>query len=113
MRSRLPVVVLSLALAGCFGDQPAPSASVAPPPAAQGSGVTPSSFRLPAGEGCAGEVARFRAVMDNDLSTGHVNKSVYEKVVAEIGQADATCKGGNSGGAIAQIRATKSRYGYP
>src|SRR3954471_4369179 len=40
-----------------------------PAPAASVSAVTPSGFALPAGSGCAGEVSRYRAVMDNDLAT--------------------------------------------
>jgi hypothetical protein len=89
------------------------STAAAPEPEGRNlSPVTPATFRLPEGSGCAGEVARFRAVIDNDLATGHTTKPVHERVSAEIASADATCKAGNSGGAIAQIAATKRKFGY-
>ena len=50
--------------------------------------------------------------MDNDLATGHTTKGVHERVSAEIATARATCAGGNEGAAIAQVNATKSRFGY-
>ena len=46
-------------------------------PACAQSPVTPPSFQMPGGSGCAGEIARYRAVQDNDLAMGHVAKSVY------------------------------------
>lgn len=75
--------------------------------------VTPSSFRLPGGEGCAGELARFRAVMDNDLSTGHTTASVHKRVTDEISGHDARCSAGDQAGALAGLRGTKTRFGYP
>lgn len=101
------VLALGLALSACQTAAPPPPAADAPR-----SPVTPSGFTLPSGEGCAGEVARFRAVMDNDLATGHTTKGVHERVTTEIASADAACKSGNAGGAVAQIRATKAKFGY-
>ena len=86
---------------------PAPSPSNAP------AGVTPNTFSMPSGSGCAGEVARFQAVMDNDLSTGHTTKGVWEQVSAQIASARSTCANGNDGAATAQISTTKARFGYP
>lgn len=99
---------LGLALAACntAGPPPAPDPSSAPV------GVTPSTFSMPSGSGCAGEVARFQAVMDNDLATGHTTQGVHGRVSAEIATARATCGAGNEGGAIAQLNATKARFGY-
>ncbi|MCB5177187.1 hypothetical protein [Microvirga lenta] len=82
------------------------------PPAPGSASVTPSSFRMPEGTGCAGEVARYRAVMDNDLAMGHVNHSVYGRVSREIDQASSACAAGRDAEAIRMIRAAKSRYGY-
>lgn len=100
--------VLALSAAACTtaGPPPAPSPSQAAP------GVTPNTFVLPAGGGCAGEVARFQAVMDNDIATGHTTRSVYDRVSAEIARARATCASGQEGPAIAQVNATKARFGY-
>lgn len=102
-----PLIVAALGLAACTqsaGPPPAPATSLA--------GVTPSSFQLPSGAGCSGEIARFRAVIDNDLATGHVNKSVHGRVGAEIDRASAACGGGRDADAVRMVEATKARYGY-
>jgi hypothetical protein len=98
----------AVALSACTTSSPPPAPDAASAPA----GVTPSSFALPSGTGCAGEVARFQAVMDNDLATGHTTAGVHARVSAEIATARATCAAGNEGAAIAQVNGTKSRFGY-
>ena len=102
------IIAASVVLAACTssGAPPAPS------PAQSPTGVTPNTFVLPSAGGCAGEVARFQAVMDNDLATGHTTQGVHARVSAEIAGARATCSGGNDGAAVAQINATKSKFGY-
>jgi hypothetical protein len=102
------LVLCAFGLAACqsAGTPPAPPPSSAPP------GVTPSTFRLPGGSGCSGEVERFQAVMDNDLATGHTTKGVHERVSAEIATARTACAGSNEAGAIGQINATKGKFGY-
>ncbi|WP_342360869.1 hypothetical protein [Terrarubrum flagellatum] len=94
-------------LAACNTAAPPP-----PPPGSAPNGVTPSTFSMPSGGGCAGEVARFQAVIDNDLETGHTIKRVHEAMSAEIAHARTTCQSGNDGGAIAQLNATKAKFGY-
>jgi hypothetical protein len=103
IRSLWLVGAVALPLAGC--NQTAPQASSV-------AGVTPSSFRMPDGTGCKGEVDRYRAVMDNDLAMGHVNQSVHSRVAREIEVAAAACAGGRDAEATRMINATKSRYGY-
>jgi hypothetical protein len=95
--------VLGLPLAAC-NQTTSPSQSSA--------GATPSNFRMPEGSGCKGEVDRYRAVMDNDLAMGHVNRSVYTRVVKEIDQAASACVAGRNAEAVRMINTTKSRYGY-
>jgi hypothetical protein len=111
MRAIPVLAILGLALTACQ------SGSVAPAPPAPSAytvpGVTPSTFRLPSGSGCGGEVERFQAVMDNDLASGHTTKGVHTRVSAEIATARSTCAAGNEAGAIGQIRATKAKFGYP
>jgi hypothetical protein len=87
--------------------------SPADSPRTSASLVTPAGFRLPEGTGCAGELARFRAVQANDLQTGHVNRTVHERIAGELSAAEAQCSAGNDGGARAALAATKRRYGYP
>ncbi|MDF2690026.1 MAG: hypothetical protein K0Q80_2992 [Microvirga sp.] len=97
--------LLALPLAACNQ-----TATTAPAPAS--TSVTPSGFSMPAGTGCQGEVARYRAVMSNDLAMGHVGQSVYNRVDREIDLAEAACTAGRDADAVRMINATKARHGY-
>jgi hypothetical protein len=112
MRFMLIVPVLLLSACNQAAQQTAPAPQAQPARTSQ-SYVTPQGFRLPEGQGCAGEIARFRAVQANDLETGHVNKSVYDRVGADINQAESLCSAGNDAAARGSLAATKKRYGYP
>lgn len=112
IRATLLVLAGALVLAACQSTSEAP----APQPVAQGSSpqyVTRPDFRLPEGAGCSGEIARFRAVMDNDLATGHVTREVHGRVIADLRGPEATCAAGRSGEASSALTAVKRRYGYP
>jgi hypothetical protein len=108
----LCVASAALMLAACNSNAPAPQAS-APPPSQAPAGVTPSSFRLPEGSGCSGDVARWKAIQDNDLATGHVSRSVYDRIQNDINQASAACAAGRDAEARAMVRASRVRNGYP
>lgn len=86
----------------------------APPPVAVAAvpGLTPPGFQLPGGTGCAGEIARTRAVIANDLATGNLNKPVGARFSAEIDGADAACASGRDAEAQRMVAATKARFGY-
>jgi hypothetical protein len=75
--------------------------------------VTPPSFQMPGGSGCAGEIARYRAVQDNDLAMGHVAKSVYLQIKREIDAAEKVCGAGQDAKATVMIHASEARHGYP
>lgn len=115
----LPIVAFgfALALAACNSPQQASAPQAAAPVAdayrGTPAGVTPQGFRLPEGTGCQGDVARWAAIQDNDLKTGHVSKSVYDTIQKDIAQARAACDAGNSGPASALVRASRARHGYP
>lgn len=109
MRALPLLAFASFALAACQSAGPPP----APPPAQAAPGVTPSTFHMPGGTGCSGEVERFQAVIDNDVAIGHTTKGVHARASAEIAHARTTCAAGNEAGAISQIRTTKARFGYP
>jgi hypothetical protein len=96
--------LLALSLAACN--------QTASAPAPAGTSVGSSSVRMPDGAGCKGEIDRYRAVMSNDLSMGHVNQSVYSRVDRELDQAEAACAGGRDAEAIRMVNATKARHGY-
>ena len=100
------IVVSVLASCNSAGPPPAPSPQNAP------TGVTPNTFSMPTGGGCAGEVARFQAVRDTDIATGHTTTSVYDRITTEIATARNTCAAGNEAGAIGQLNGTKARFGY-
>jgi hypothetical protein len=75
--------------------------------------VTPPSFQMPGGAGCTGEIARYRAVQENDLAMGHVAKSVYAQIKREIDAAEKMCAAGQDAKATAMIHASETRHGYP
>jgi hypothetical protein len=75
--------------------------------------VTPQNFVMPEGSGCVGDIARYRAVQDNDLAMGHVAKSVYNQIKSEIATAEQVCAAGKDREAQAMIKASKRRHGYP
>ena len=74
--------------------------------------VTPPGFQMPGGSGCAGEIARYRAVQENDHSSGNVAKSVYLQIQREIAAAEQVCSAGADAKASAMIRASQARHGY-
>lgn len=113
-RNALLALATSLALAACqtAAEAPAPQ-PVAAQPAAPPPYVTRPDFRLPEGGGCAGDLARFRAVIDNDLTTGHVAREVHGRMVANLAGPEAACRAGRAGEAAAGLRAVRQRYGYP
>ncbi|MGN6095568.1 MAG: hypothetical protein ACTHP8_04955 [Bosea sp. (in: a-proteobacteria)] len=85
----------------------------APPPEKAYPGVTPSTFHMPTGAGCSGEIARFQAVLDNDVAIGHTTKGVHDRATADLDRARATCSAGNEAAALGQLHAVKARFGYP
>ncbi len=84
-----------------------------PPQAAPPGPAVPAQALPPDGPGCAGAVARYRSVVDNDLSMGHVNQSVHAQISQEIAEAASACAAGQDGRAQSLLRASKSRHGYP
>jgi hypothetical protein len=62
--------------------------------------------------GCAGAIAQFRAVIDNDVKIGHLNKSVHNRIAPDLGRVEATCRAGKDAEATRALAALKSRFGY-
>lgn len=110
-RSILAPVALStiaLLLAGCNTAMPASG-----PSGFASMDFTPHGYSLPHGKGCNVRVARYRAVIDNDVHIGQVNKQVSKTIYGEIDRAAAVCARGNDAKSQAMIRASEIRYGYP
>jgi hypothetical protein len=105
----LAACLTAAALAGCNANrqtQPVidPSGPARPAPA---------NVQLPEGAGCSASVARYRSVIENDLSMGHVNQGVYNQIQGEISEAASACAAGQDARAVSLVRASKSRHGYP
>lgn len=104
---RALLLPLAVALAACNQTTPAP------PPGSAPLGVTPSTFSMPQGAGCAGDVARWKAIQDNDLETGHVTPAVHTQIAGEIAKAKAACDAGRDAEARGLVAASRRRHGYP
>jgi hypothetical protein len=105
MPLRLPALVLTgLFLAGCT-TAPDGSTSV---------GVTAGAvnFHIPGPSGCAGPVAEFQSVIDNDVATGNLAKGVHGRVTTDLAPIKAACGAGREADATRQLAAVKTRYGY-
>lgn len=107
-----PALAIAI-LAGC--NAPRQTGPVVDPtgPASQGATGAAISPASPAGSGCGAALARYRAVIENDLKMGHVNQSVYGQIQGEIGEAETACAAGQDSRAVSLVRASKSRHGYP
>jgi hypothetical protein len=104
----------SLGACNTAGAPPAPQAQASATPAGYATQrYAPQGYALPQGEGCQGDVARFRAIMTNDYSTGNVNLKVYRQISEEIDQAAQVCASGDGARASAMIHATRAKFGYP
>ncbi|THD42064.1 MAG: hypothetical protein E7774_16630 [Bradyrhizobium sp.] len=109
MRALLAGVFTAVLLGG-GGGTVAASQAVAPQAAAP---LSAAPERIASGEGCAADIARYRAIQENDLSMGHVAKSVYNQIKKEIAQAEADCSAGRDAEAQAELIASHKRHGYP
>ena len=110
MQSRLMIVFAALALAACSETGSAPQAAA---PATATADATPDNFSMPGGDGCVGDVARYRAVTDADAASGNLAKSVHKQIEKEIAAADAECSAGHEAQARASVLASRKRHGYP
>lgn len=108
------VILPALFLAGCNGTAtPVSSAPASSSYTGLAPGVSPSGFRLPTGTGCSGDIARWQAIQDNDLNSGHVNQKVYDQIQGDIKQASTACAAGRDAEAQGIVRSSRSRHGYP
>jgi hypothetical protein len=83
------------------------------PPAPGAVVVTPSDANLPQGGDCAAVIARYRAVVESDASTGNLERPVYKRIAAEIAPAERACAAGRDAQARSMIATSAQRHGYP
>ena len=72
-----------------------------------------AQFQIARGRRRAADIARYRAIQDNDLAMGHVAQSVYDQVKKEIASAESACSAGRDAEARALVLASRKRHGYP
>lgn len=73
------------------------------------SAVTPSGFQM---AGCAGEIARYRTIEQDDYASGNLAKSVHGQIQREIAAAERVCAAGEEARATAMVHASETRHGY-
>ncbi len=73
------------------------------------SAVTTAGIQTP---GCAGEIARYRTVEQNDYASGNLAKSVHAQVQREIAAAERVCAASEDARATAMVHASETRHGY-
>jgi hypothetical protein len=103
------VFLAAVALGGCnqTSGSSAPVAAVAPQrPAA------PNWPKLPDGAACTNDLNHYQTVLDADVRSGNVNRSVYDQIETDLGRAANACAAGHDGEARAIIRSTKLQHGY-
>jgi hypothetical protein len=103
------VFLAALALGGCnqTSGSSAPVAAVAPRTPAP-----PDWPKLPEGAACTNDLNHYQTLLDADVRTGNVNRSVYDQIEADLGRAANACAAGDDGKARAIIRSTKLQHGY-
>jgi hypothetical protein len=104
------VIGASIALGGCNLSSGSPAATpvaVAPSAPAQ-----PNWPPLPQGAACSDDLRHYQTVLDADVGTGNVNRSVYDEIETELIPAAEACAAGRDSQARSLIHAAKERHGY-
>ncbi|HTV33241.1 MAG TPA: hypothetical protein VME69_09085 [Methylocella sp.] len=68
--------------------------------------------KLPDGAPCTDALTHYQTILDSDVSTGNVNRSVYDQIEVELVPAASACAAGKSSEALNMIRKTKEKHGY-
>ncbi len=62
---------------------------------------------------CSEEISRFQKLIDGDLKTGFIGKTVHATVKEELAGATKLCKAGQDAEATSAVRSIRVRHGYP
>jgi hypothetical protein len=103
------VILAAVALGGCnqTSGSSTPVAAVATRTPAP-----PSWPKLPEGAACANDLNHYQTLLDADVRSGNVNRSVYDQIETDLDRAANACALGHDGEARAIIRSTKLQHGY-
>jgi hypothetical protein len=105
----ISVLLAALALGGCNQT----SGSTAPVATASPQAPAPPNWpKLPEGAACTKDLTHYQTVLDADVGTGNVNRSVYDEIETELVPAANACAAGKDGEALALIRSAKVKHGY-
>ncbi|HEV2000913.1 MAG TPA: hypothetical protein VGQ97_10575 [Xanthobacteraceae bacterium] len=99
---------LAVMAAACASTETAPPVSATPAP---GSGMV-SRPALVGPAACTKPIGDYERVIDDDVTTGHLSKPVYDRIVNDLTGVRASCAAGRTGPALADLAAVKARYGY-
>lgn len=102
------LLLAAVALGGCNQTMPSTPVAIAVP---QGPS-RPAWPSLPENAACAKELTHYQTVLDADVSTGNLNRSVYNEIETDLARAASACANGKDGEANAIIHATKIKHGY-
>jgi hypothetical protein len=61
---------------------------------------------------CSHAIAEFDEIIDSDVRTGNLNRSVHTRIKGDLRTIRSGCKTGNGVDAMRQLSAVKHRYGY-
>jgi hypothetical protein len=105
----MTVLLAALALGGCnqTSGSTAPVATASP-----GAPAPPNWPKLPDGAACTKDLTHYQTVLDADVGTGNVNRSVYDEIETELVPAANACAAGKDSEALAMIRSAKVKHGY-
>jgi hypothetical protein len=101
-------VSLAVMVAACASTETAPPISAG---AAPGSGMV-SRPALVGPAACTKPIGDYEKIIDDDVTSGHLSKAVYDRIVNDLVGVRASCAAGRSGPALADLAAVRARYGY-
>jgi hypothetical protein len=61
---------------------------------------------------CDGAIAQFRTIIDSDVETGNLHRSVYDRIQPGLKQAAALCQARRDADALRALQSLKRRHGY-
>ena len=106
MPVRRALLLLSLSLAGCA------TAATSSDGTTVGVVAGAVNFHVPGPSGCTGPIAQFQSVIENDIATGNLARSVHGRITADLAPVKAACSAGREADAARQLAGVKARYGY-
>ncbi len=73
---------------------------------------TPAWPALPPAAACTDKLNTYQKVLTADVTSGNLNKTVYDQIEADLLRAANACAAGKDGEALGIIHATKEKHGY-